>query len=216
MAQTLSVTTLATLSANGQTSSIPLDAHESEVTIYLGTGGANFGLGTLIIQESFDGGTTWLSHPTVSWASGTAGAFLGKAIVNAPLIRLSLSGATSPTLIPTVKVAALRYTRAIPGQVINPITFAANGTSSTFLVNGLSLADSRNTLYGDIQIPWAAQGTWGSGTLALQSSPDGVNWFQVDTATANVKKLTRPVTDSLFRFVLSGATNPALTIWVVE
>lgn len=219
MAKTLSNTSLTITTAaplQPATGGIALEALESEVSFYATTGYSATTLGTITLQESFDGGTTWVNHPTFTITSVTAGAYIGKAIVHAPLIRLSSAGSTALNLPIQIKVNSLRFTQQFPGAITNPITFTANGTSASFLVNDYSIAGSTTTVNGDKQVPWTAQGTWGGGTLALQASPDGgTNWFQVDTATANIKKLTKPVTDQLFRFVLTGATAPSLTVWVV-
>lgn len=198
------------LLANGQTSSIVSNALDTEVTVYLGAN-ATWGAGTLIIQESFDGGTTWVSHPSASWTAGAANTQLGKVTLDAPLWRFSLSGATSPSLLIAYKQEVNRFANSVG------FSLTANGSTPTFTVPELANAVGSTSFdTPDNAMPWVAFGTWGSGTLALQVSPDGgTTWFNVDTATANIKKLTKPVTDTLFRFTLTGATAPSLTMFAV-
>lgn len=61
-----------------------------------------------------------------------------------------------------------------------------------------------------------ATGTWGSGTIAVQISPDGgTTWIGLTsiTMTANgTKEFTAPA--AKLRLALTGATNPSLTAWV--
>jgi hypothetical protein len=211
MAKQFSYTALTTLAASGSSANIALDSLESEVSVYMGAA-ATWGGGTAILQESYDAGVTWLSHPTFTFTAGVASTFLGKAIVHAPLVRVTLSGATSPSLQFNVKVATVRY------PTLFATTFAANGSSANFLLpTSASVAGSTVTVNGDQEVSWLAQGTWGSGTLVLQTSPDaGVTWFNVDAGiTANTKKLSKPITDSLCRLTLTGATSPVLSAWVV-
>lgn len=191
-------TQLTALSADGNTASIELHGLENEITLYLGTG-ATWGSGTLKAQVSYDGGTTWVDVPSASWTSGSASSQLAKFSVKAPLLRFNLAGSTSPTLNVEVKAERSRYGN------LKAVSFAADGNSASFM-----LPEGSDT------IAWAAQGTWGSGTLALQVSPDGgTTWRKVDSATANALKHTANVTDLLARFSLSGSTNPALTAYVV-
>lgn len=188
------------LAANGNTASMTLKGLENEITVYLGAG-ATFGSGTITPQVSYDGGTTWHAVPGVTYTSGTANTMLGKFTVYAPLVRFALTGATSPTLNIEAKAELVRHGN------IRSFSFAANGSSDVFQIRDSALASA---------VAWAAQGTWGSGTLALQVSPDGgTTWRNVDTLTANGAKHAANVTDVLARLTLSGATSPALTAYVL-
>lgn len=205
-----SYTAFSNLAANGSTSSISVPMGGAyECTLFLGTG-ATWGAGTITPQESFDGGTTWLSHPSFTVTSGSANSQIGRFTFHAPLVRFTLSGATSPSLDLRASVELIRSAN------IFSATFAANGSSTVFQIPDQADVVANTTyINGDPAVSWGAFGTWGSGTLALQVSPDGgTTWFNVDTLTANGKKLTKPVTQLLGRLTLTGATSPALTAYV--
>lgn len=191
-------TQLAALAADGNTAAIDLTGLENEVTVYMG-GAATWGSGTVKAQVSYDGGTTWVDVPSASWTAGTTAKQLAKFTVSAPKLRFNLAGATNPDLDLEVKAERVRYGN------LKQVSFAADGNSESFM-----LPNEATTQF------WAAQGTWGSGTLALQVSPDGgTTWRTIDVLTANGLKHSANVTDQLARFNLSGSTNPALKAFVV-
>ena len=195
-----------TLAANGSTTTVTLPWLETEVTVYFGTG-VTFGSGTITPQVSYDGGTTWTSHPIFSVTSGTANTQSGKFTIHGPLLRFTLTGATSPSIDLRVSVEGVRA----PGTF--SATFAANGSSSTFQIpDAASMVANATYVSHDQVLPWTAFGTFGGGTIALQVSPDGgTTWFNVDTTTANAYKVIKPITALLGRFTLTGATAPSLT-----
>jgi hypothetical protein len=63
---------------------------------------------------------------------------------------------------------------------------------------------------------FAAQGTFGGGTMTLQITPDGTNWSSSGlTLTANGQcQLTTPCKQA--RWTLTGATSPSITMAVVD
>jgi hypothetical protein len=78
----------------------------------------------------------------------------------------------------------------------------ANGNSSSYKWPG-----GKGTL--------VAAGTWGSGTITLQASPDsGTTWVSSSvTRTADgISAFDLP--PCLIRLALTGATNPSLNAWV--
>lgn len=189
--------TFTALSANGQTAAIvPDTAGEFEATVYLGT--ATFGSGTLVMQTSFDGGTTWHNIPSASWTSGTANAQLAKITAVGPRFRFSLSGATSPSLVITVK---LERVRAID---VHSFSFTADASGASFMLpTDLTL------------LAWAAQGTFGSGTVKITASPDGgTTFFQLDSTTSAACKHISSITDVLVRAEVTGSTTPTLTVFI--
>jgi hypothetical protein len=215
MSNPISITTYAAITADVNGAAIDLSPNViNEVTLYVGAN-ATWGGGTLKIQTSPDGGTTWLDIPaTSSWTAGTLNKRLG--VVNAVYgtkMRLVMTGSTSPSLNIVVRVARVRF-----GDTLN-FSFAANGSSNSFVLPG-----SGNTVTGagipNPDFGWSAYGTWGSGTMTLQGSPDGgTSWYNVSNtavATANAHKVESGVTvvDQLYRFTLTGATSPALTVSV--
>lgn len=207
MPQPLSYTTFATLSANGSTSAVAVDSLMNEITLYNGAT-QTWGSGTITLETSIDG-TTWVSTGK-TWTSGTANTQLDRVTVFGQRFRLTLSGATGPTLNFSMKVEQVRRPN------FSVFSFTANGTSNTFNLSDEFWAFPVTTEATPSNIvPWIAIGTWGSGTMALQVSPDGgTTWFQVDSATANAYKTTAKVTDTLARFNLTGATSPSLTVLV--
>lgn len=212
MPRPLSYAALATLSANGSTSSFTSDALDNEITVYLGSS-ATWGSGTLVLQASFNGGTTWINVPNASWTSGSASTQLAKVSAYGSLFRFTLSGATSPSLAVAYKVEEVRRANQ------EAFTLAANGSTTPFTIQSGTIVNwGSNKDTPDNVVPWAAFGTWSSGTLALQASPDGgTTWYNVGTTlTANGILHTTPVTDTLFRFTLPGASSPSLTIFAIN
>lgn len=208
----LSFTNVTTLSADGNSAAISLgNATEAEVTIYMGSA-ATWGSGTAILQQSFDGGTTYFTVPNASWTSGTASTQLARlTLIGGGQFRVNLSGSTSPSLSFNIKV------EQVNSQPVRQVSFTADGNSSTFQFNPKSSFPVTTKSVDDDILVWAAQGTWGSGTMTLMVSPDGgTTWYkQAAGLTANGIKYANGVSDNLFRFNLAGATNPALTVYFV-
>lgn len=213
MSQPKSFTKLDNLAANGVTAAIALDlANVAEVAVYVGTA-ATWGSGTAILEQSFDGGTTWFTVPNASWTAGVANQYLGRAsLIGGGKVRISLSGATSPSLDFAVKVEQVQARNVVS------YTFAANGSSAAFPIGeGIPSYPVTTVTTPAGIVTWAAQGTWGAGTLVLQVSPDGgTTWYNQQAGiTANGIQYAAGVTDLLGRFTLSGATAPSLTVFAV-
>lgn len=93
--------------------------------------------------------------------------------------------------------------------IIAETSFAADGTSSAFVL----------THRGTMQLD--AQGTWGSGTLTAQMSPDnGTTWRTIPgislTSDTDFPPVFGGVQGDQVRFVLAGSTNPTLTVKLRE
>lgn len=208
-----SFTSFTTLSADGNTATFPLyKGGVSEVTVYHGTG-VTFGSGTLKLQVSPDAGTTWLDVPSASWTSATANMI--KSVfspVYGVLGRFNLAGSTSPTLNIAVRVGQVRWAQ------VDQFSFTANGSSAPFLLPGTTNEATLGCPNSDFG--YMAYGTWGSGTLTLQMSPDGgTTWYAyVAGQTANGTRHVSGslVVDTLFRLTLTGATSPSITAQVFK
>lgn len=203
-----SFTTLAAFAANGSSAAIDMSVGCAfEVAVYHGAG-VTFGSGTLKLQTSPDGGTTWLDVPSATWTAATANTI--KTVfqpVYGTKLRVTLTGATSPTLNVNIRLSRIRFSQ------VELFSFTADATGATFVLPA-SLNDATVGL-PTADFAFAAYGTWGSGTMALEGSPDGgTTWFRYDTATADAFKHATGalIVDTLFRFKLTGATNPALSV----
>lgn len=87
-------------------------------------------------------------------------------------------------------------------------TFSADGTA-VVAEGGYNATKSLNTLY--------LVGTWGSGTITLEASPDnGATFASVQdlTYTANAV-INLNFRWTALRLKLAGATNPSLKWWVL-
>lgn len=205
--QPQSFTQLAAFAANGSSASFAASGQVNVVSFYFGAG-VTFGSGTLTLETSPDGGTTWVSTG-VTITTATANSFRQSSLVFGQLFRVTLSGATSPTLNVGVRVTQVRY-----GNV-DAFTFTANGTSLPFLLVG----DSEYLLApNDYDVALQAFGTFGSGTVALETSPDGgTTWYRVATLTANgMSVVSSGLIDALYRINLTGATSPNLSVRVIK
>jgi hypothetical protein len=65
----------------------------------------------------------------------------------------------------------------------------------------------------------SAKGSWGGGTLKVQQTPDGSNWFDVVSEGSVVSlttdgQATFAVAAQDLRVVMSNATGPNLTAWL--
>lgn len=184
-----------TISADGNTTAVTLPGLYNRVTVNLGTT-ATFGSGTVKVQASPDAGTTWVDVTSASFSSATAATKKADYNVYGTKVRLNVAGSTNPTL--DLQVRAKLVNRCARKR----FTFTADATGTQFQL------PTENTLLG-----WIAWGTWGSGTLHLQASPDnGTTWVDVNTATANAYKAITDNEDTVFRFKLTGSTSPALTV----
>lgn len=215
MSNSSQVVTYAAIVADVSGAAINLSpAVVNEVTLFVGAN-ATWGSGTLKLQTSPDGGTTWLDLPaTSSWTAGTLNKKLGVVnVVHGTQIRLVMSGSTSPSLNIVVRVAPVRF-----GSVLM-FGFTANATTTPFMLPGTTNSVTTDGI-PNADFAWSAYGTWGSGTMTLQESPDGgTTWFNASgtaVATANAHKVEAGVlmTGTLYRFALTGSTTPALTVSV--
>jgi len=146
--------TFAELTANGQSASVELPGDVNDVLVYLNDA-ETWGAGTLILQTSFDGGTTWVAVPSASWTVGD-GLLTSSALrCFGKDLRLSLSGATTPSLTVTIKAERVSQSEA---QYVGPIT--ANGNTD-FVLN-------RNGACAVF-----IKGTFDSASVTLSHSPDG-------------------------------------------
>lgn len=189
--------TFAELTANGQSASYELPGDVCSVDVYLADA-ETWGSGTLILQSSFDGGTTWVAVPSASWTSGDG--VLGSYTVYGRDVRFSLSGATGPSLTPTIKVKPV----ASEVQYLGPLT--DNGNTDLVLPRAGAIA-----LF--------VKGTWDSGSLTLSISPDGTAYYDSGVAaiTANGGGFFANATDeSILRLVLASvaAAGADLDVWV--
>lgn len=190
--------TFAELTANGQSSSVELPGDVNDLDIYLNDA-ETWGAGTLILQTSFDGGTTWVAVPNASWTSGDGLLASGVRAYGKDL-RLSLSGATTPSLTVTIKANAVSQAEA---TFVGTIT--ANGNTDFVLPRGGALA-----LF--------VKGTFDSASLTLSHSPDGT--LYVDSAMAAITAagggfFANGGKDNLFRIVTGSVVTAAdLDVWV--
>lgn len=61
-----------------------------------------------------------------------------------------------------------------------------------------------------------AKGTWGGGTLTVQASPDGVNFFDITEGALTADGfLNVSVKTKFLRLVLADATSPDIDYWVL-
>lgn len=188
--------TFAILSADGQTASYELPGDVNEVDVYL-KDGANDGGGTLKMQTSFDGGTTWVDVPSASWTSGDGR--LGSYVTFGRDVRFDLAGSTTPANMIVVVVAKPVASYV---QYLGPLT--ANGNTDLVL-----------TKPGKFAI--FAKGTWDSGSLTVSESPDGTSYYDtgVTAITANGGGEFANVADnSIMRLVLASVVTAAdLDVW---
>lgn len=85
--------------------------------------------------------------------------------------------------------------------------FTANGTENANSQSGSGKVGNFTTLY--------AKGTWGGGTIKVQISPDGSNWFDVTDANLTADGFANiQVKAPYMRVDLSGATSPDLNVWL--
>lgn len=145
----------AELTANGQSAAYEMPGDVCDVDVYLDDA-ETWGSGTLKLQSSPDGGTTWIDVASASWTSGDG--YLGSYRAYGRDIRLSLSGATGPSLTVTVRATP------VPSVVRKVATLTANGNTDFALnrAGGFALF---------------ALGTWDSGSLTLSLTPDNSSYY---------------------------------------
>jgi hypothetical protein len=181
----------AEFSANGSGASMAPNGTRHSVTIYFGAG-VTFGSGTLTLMTSPDGGTTWVSTG-ITITSATASSRYGTTYeVAGSLFRWTLTGSTTPTINIATKFEQIHY------HSVQTITFADNGTSTPFMLD-----------HDESTFAFTAYGTWDSGSLTIETSPDGgTTWFKEGAAvTANSYNTRTGVTDRLFRFVMASVAD---------
>lgn len=84
---------------------------------------------------------------------------------------------------------------------------SANGSTATFTP----------PIYEDLGVTLevSVTGTFGAGSVTLEQSPDGTNWFTCGTAiTAKARQVIPVYSGSLLRVTLAGATAPSLAVFV--
>lgn len=190
----------AELTANGNTVAYEAAQPANEVSVFLQEG-ANDGGGTLKMQSSPDGGTTWVDVPTASWTSGDG--HLGTYDVHGQDIRFNLASATGPSgMVVQISVKAKTLAR------VQTYALTADGNTANIL---LGHKPTTVTMFGD--------GTWGSGTAKLQYTMDGgTTWYDAGSLTADggARFDNTNVGATIFRINLAGATSPDLNFWVIE
>lgn len=191
--------TFANLAANGSTAALELPGDVNDIDVYLSDAAATFGGGTLTLYTSFDGGTTWVAVTSGAWTSGTG--LLAAALRGyGKYIRLTLAGATSPSL--TVTVVAKRVSQSKAVNVV--ATLAANGNTDFVAPYPASVAIF-------------AKGTWDSGSLTLSVSPDGTLYVDsgLTAITANGGGVyANTGKNSLLRLVLASVVTASdLDVW---
>lgn len=187
------------LAADGQVGTLNDLKSKNRITIHAGAT-VNDGGGTLILQMSPDGGTTWVAVPSASWTSETANQLVAHVTAYGNDVRLDLSGATSPDLDLDIQAYAIQDNKVILAHD----------------------AETTNTNSVEFNVPeWVTElsmvgwGTWGSGTMKLQYTIDGgTTWKDVASGalTAN-GMLVLDVTNlgGTFRVNIAGGTAASLS-----
>lgn len=83
-----------TFAGNGNSASQQLDTNRGQLVATLQVTGT-FGSGTVTLQVSFDNGVTWSNHTGMSFTAAGANTI---SLAAGALIRISLTGATSPAI----------------------------------------------------------------------------------------------------------------------
>lgn len=144
--------TFTAITANGSSSAHVLPGLASQVDVYLDDASV-WDTATMVLESSVDG-TNWVAVSGASWTSGVG--FVARvANVFGGQLRVTVSSVGGTTsLIPTVKAVANS------GAVVQNLTLTANGTTPVVLGRP-----------GPFQL--FAAGTWDSGSLTVDESPDG-------------------------------------------
>jgi len=180
-----------TFADNGNGASMAAKGSRHQVTTYFGTG-VTFDSGTLTLMVSPDGGTTWVSTGVTVTSATASTKVAATAEVYGNLFRWTLTGSTTPTLIIATKLEQISY------EPIPSISFVTNGSSDSFRMT-----------HDKAALAFTAIGTWDSGSLTLQASPDGgTTWFKVGAAvTANSYNARPDNSDLLYKFVMASVVT---------
>lgn len=193
---TVTTNTFAELTASGNTAAVELSGDVNKVSLYLDDA-ETWGSGTLKMQSSFDGGTTWVDVAGASWTSGD-GLVSVDDLAFGRFIRFNLAGATSPSLTITVKAVAV-------ASYVEVFSLTANGSTDVAI-----------TKPGAVAV--FAKGTWDSGSLTLDHSPDGTLFVDAGIAAVTANgggSFTNTAKDSLLNLVLASVASAAvLDVWV--
>lgn len=188
----------AELTANGQSAAFECPGDVNDIDVYLDDA-ETWGGGTLIVQSSPDGGTTWIAVASASWTSGDG--YLGSVRAYGRDIRLSLSGATTPSLTVTVRATS------VASVVRKVATLTANGNTD-FALNRA----------GDFAL--FALGTWDSGSLTLSVTPDNTSYYDsgLTALTADGgQAYTNTAGDTQLRLVLASVVTASdIDVYVYE
>lgn len=188
----------AELTADGQTASFELPGAASTVSVFLKEG-ASDGTGTLKMQSSFDGGTTWVDVPDATWTSGDG--HLGTYTVHGSDVRFDLASSTSPSdMIVQVNAVAQNQWSVHSGN------FAADGSVDVVL----SKKPDTVTLF--------LVGDDGTGTVTLQYTLDGgTTWYNAASMTAagGTRFDNSDAQATVWKVDLADATDPVLDWYVV-
>lgn len=190
--------TFAELTADGQSAAYECPGDVNDIDVYLDDG-ETWGSGTLIVQSSPDGGTTWIAVASASWTSGDG--YLGTVRAYGKDIRLSVSGSTTPSLTVTVRATP------VASSVKKVATLTANGNTDFYINRKGAFA-----LF--------ALGTWDSGSLTLSITPD--NTLYVDsgltalTADGGEAYANTPGDTQLRLVLASVATASDIDVYVYE
>lgn len=197
-------------SANGNSATMENSPYvRSVLSTYAGANVA-FGAGTVKVQMSPDGGTTWLDTGK-SFTAANANKLIQHDEVFGPEFRMNLSGATAPNLDVDMVL------RGVATGPVPAYEFSADETKNAFT---LPFTAEKAFVY-------AAYGTFGGGTLTLEYSIDGgTTWKAEDTALANkYNQIAAGYTmiagrdgvksvHKMYRFKLAGSTAPSLSVRV--
>lgn len=191
--------TFAQLTADGNTAAFSLPGDVCDIDVYIADA-ETWGGGTLKMQTSFDGGTTWVDVPNASWTSGDGLLSAGVRAYGRD-VRFNLAGATSPVIDVTIKAVAVSQASV---EVYGPLT--DNGNTVVLAPRGGAVAVF-------------VKGTWDSGSLTLSHSPDGTLYVDsgMTAITANGGGFfTNTCGDTLLRLVLASvaAASADLDVWV--
>lgn len=219
--------TVPTITGNSSTAPINLPSAGLNLIEVFAGAGVNFGAGgTVNVQFLLPDGAFWTGTPAALGAgtfnSATANTFIGRYYVYGPQMRFTVTGATAAAAIDlNVRASEVRETQALAASAPNGglmslpagVVLTSNGTSAVFTVPDTA---------GITEVAVLAAGTFGGGTLTLQTSPDGgTTWFNCAAGITGPNTIVfgtpqvieRTLTSNvsrLFRLSLTGATNPSI------
>lgn len=189
----------AALTDDGNSASFELPAVANEVNVFLADG-ADYDDGTLKLQSSPDGGTTWIDVPGASWTSGDG--LVGTYMVFGQDVRFNAAsvGAASASLTPQIT-----YKAASTPEAVAYDTLTADGTPNIVFRRAPDL------------VVLMTDGVDGGGTTNFQVSPDGgTTWYDTGaaiTAAGAIEFDNSNLKSRLFRVELAGSTEPTLQYW---